>query len=348
MMQHEQVQYLLSQLLDGDPSDSELAELNQLLRSDVVGRDLLIDYLLMDSLLSENVGAEPLTALVDLVADQASISTQGNSTAVRTAILPSSFWKPLSWVAAAAVFIIAAFLVGRWDNTASASPTRVVRAALIAHHQPVERVYMVEVQSKPSIQGNPFGIDLMRDVHVHTQGDRFYVEMNRDTRRWVWGRNLEGAFWLTLGPHRAMQIEADEAGIPLQFIGDLYELELESLLDSFLKFCRLTYSHESESLHVITATPVRRWQRRIQSATIEVDRETKAVRRLVLNQLLPERGECTVTFTLVDSGIPDESKYSVEGHLEKPFTLYNRKSQPEQRRKVLSNWNGLASEKWIK
>ena len=132
----------------------------------MVGRDLLIDYLLMDSLLSENVGAEPLTALVDLVADQAPNTTRGNSTTVQTAILPNSFWKPLSWVAAAAVFIIAAFLVGRWDNTASASPTRVVRAALIAHHQPVERVYMVEVQSKPSIQGNPFGIDLMRDVHV--------------------------------------------------------------------------------------------------------------------------------------------------------------------------------------
>ncbi len=345
MQRHERLQYLLSQLLDGEPSDSEMAELNQLLKSDVVGRDLLIDHLLIDSLLSVEVGAEPLTALVDLVADQAPISTQGNSTTVRTAILPSRFWKSLSWCAAAAVFIIAAFLVGRWDNTALASPTRVVRAALIAHHQAVERVYMVEVQRK---SGNQTGIDEMRDVRVHTQGDRFYVEMNRDTRRWVWGRNLEGTFWLTLGPQRAMQIEADEAGLPLQFIGDLYGLELESLLDSFLKFCRLTYSDESESLHVITATPVRRWQNRIQSATIEVDRETKAVRRLILNRLLPERGECTVTFTLVDSGIADESKYSVEGHVEKPSTLYNRMSQPDQRRKVLSNWNGLASEKWIK
>ncbi len=348
MSQPERMEYLLSQMLDGEPSDSEMAELSQLLKSDVVGRDLLIDHLLVDSLLSENVGAEPLTALVDLVADQAPISTQGDSASVRTAILPSRFWKPLSWVAAAVVFIIAAFLVGRWDNTALASPTRVVRAALIAHHQPVERVYMVEVQRKSSSQDNQTGIDEMRDVRVHTQGDRFYVEMNRNTRRWVWGRNLEGAFWLTLGPHRAMQIEADEAGVPLQFIGDLYGLELESLLDSFLKFCRLTYSDESESLHVITATPMRRWQRRIQSAKIEVDRETKAVRRLVLNQMIPERGECTVTFTLVDSGIADESKYSVEGHVEKQFMLYNRKSQPDLRRKVLSNWNGLASEKWIK
>ena len=318
------------------------------MKSDAVGRDLLVDHLLIDSLLSEEVGAESLTALVDLVADQSSVVTRGSFSTFRTVKLPIRLWKPLSWMAAAAVITLAAFFVGRWNNTALASPARVVRAALVAHHQTVERIYVVEVARKSSPQENPSGVEELRDVRIHTQGDRFYVEMNRDTRRWVWGRNSEGAYWLTLGPRRAMQIEADEAGAPLQLIGDLYGLELETLLDSLLKYCRLTHSDESESLHVITATPWRRWQLRIQSATIEVDRETKAVRRLILNQLLPERGECTVTFTLVDSGIPDESKYSVEGHLEKPFIIFSRESQSDQRRKVLSNWNGMAAEKWIK
>ncbi len=355
MIQPDRIQYLLSQLLDGVPSDSEMVELNQVLKSDAVGRDLLVDHLLMDSLLSEEIGAEPMTVLVDLIAEEAPVVKPGSSSSTRLAALRSRrwkpIWKPISWVAAALVIALAAIVVGRWDGIAMASPTRVVRAALVTHHQAIERIYLVDVQRVDVQRGNQSsasGIEDTQDVRIHTQGDRFYVEMNRNTRRWVWGRNQEGAFWLTLGPRRAMQIDADEAGAPLQLIGDLYGLELETLLDSLIKHCQLTASDETELIHVITATPNGRWQRRIQSASIEVDRETKTVRRLTLNRLLPDRGECTVTFTLVDSGIPDESKYAVEGHLESPFTVFNRDSQSNQRKKVLSNWNGMAAEKWIK
>jgi hypothetical protein len=343
MTQNERLPQLVSHLLDGDPSEAELLDLNGLLRSEA-NREFLVDHLLLDSLLLEEVGAEPLTALVDLVSDPATATAVASASTGQKTSLRYRSRMPLRGAVAAAILFMAALAVGRWGNTAWASPEKVVRAALDVHQQAIERIYVVDVQRA----SNRLGEETFRDVRIHTQGDRFYVEMNRNARRWVWGRDPQGNYWLTLGSRRAIQIDADEAGVPLQLIGELYGLEVESMLDSFIKYCRLTHSDDSESLHVITAVPMRRWQRQIQSATIEVDRESKAVRRLTLNRSLPEQGECKVTFTLVDSGIPDESKYSVDGHLKEPFTVYKRDSRADQRRKALSNWNGMAAERWIK
>ncbi|MFO0260601.1 MAG: hypothetical protein ACK53V_03160, partial [Planctomycetota bacterium] len=59
--------YLLSRLIDDVISSEELTELHNLLASDSEARSELVDQLLLDSLLGENLGEEPLAALVDLV-----------------------------------------------------------------------------------------------------------------------------------------------------------------------------------------------------------------------------------------------------------------------------------------
>jgi hypothetical protein len=186
-----------------------------------------------------------------------------------------------------------------------------------------------------------------RDIRLWTQGDRFWVEVDRGEHRWAWGRNADGAVWTTLGPRRAVQIEPDELGRPLQYMTDLYALELESLLQTILHRYRLEHTYSTTTTHVITARPRGQRERWIREAVIEVDKETKAVRRLVLHRQLPERGTSVLTFTLVDARTPDESKYHPEGQLTEPFRIMASDVSVERRRELLVARFGPAAERWI-
>lgn len=79
-----------------------------------------------------------------------------------------------------------------------------------------------------------------------------------------------------------------------------------------------------------------------------MERETKAVRRLVTARDIPRADTSTVTFTLVDSRVPDESRHRPEGHLTEPFRLLTRDTQPDKRRELLTNRFGPAADRWIK
>lgn len=347
----ERADLLVSQLIDGQLSAEEAAELNALVRSDAGSLERAVDQLLLDSLLTEELGAEPLTALVDLVADPATLGdakAQAERTSSRGAWLTGTsrrLWKPAGWFGAAAVVLVAVFLIGRWQSTALASPTALVRAAIETHGEPVERVYVVSVEPKPP--SDP-GSTPPRDVRIATQGDQFWVEMTRGETRWVWGRDLDGAIWLTIGSRWAIRIEPDEIGPWLQFTSDVYSLELTSLLNNVLENCRLEYSSGSESTHVITATPGRRWRGRVRQITIECDKETRAIRRLVVQREMPQQGVTTTIFTLVDSRAADASRYQPEGHLAAPQGVLSRHSHDKRRREILANWFGREVDRWIK
>ncbi len=346
----ERTRRLIAEFIDGELSATDTAELNQLLKSDPQQAEHVVNQLLLDSLLSEELGSESLTALVDLVENDTASGGTSQSAKSPTSVLrfprgTRRLWQSLGGVAVVAALLVA-FLVGRWENSALANAATVVQAAMETHAEPVERVYIV--QTERSATGDA-GFNPPRDVRVATQGDSFYVEMNRGERRWFWGLDANGAIWLTLGPRRAIVVDPDECGVPLQYISNLYTLNLESLLQNFLKHCTLTHEEGPGATHSITATPRRRWHGGwLRKATIEVDRETKAVRRLVIERDIPQHGTSTVTFTLVDSRTPDESKYRPEGHLIEPFRLLTRETQPDKRRELMTNWFGPAAERWIK
>ena len=253
-------------------------------------------------------------------------------------------WTQSLWFVGAAATVLLAFVVGRWGQSARAEASVLVRAALATHAGPVERCYTVTVEreSKDRSEFKP-----PRDVRLWTQGDRFWVEVDRGERRWAWGRNANGAVWTTLGPRRAVQIEPDELGRPLKYMTDLYALEFESMLQTILHRYRLERTSSTTTTHVITARPRGQRERWIREAVIEVDKETKAVRQLVLSRQLPERGVSVLTFTLVDARTPDESKYHPEGHLIEPFRIVASDVSVERRREFLVARFGSGAERWI-
>lgn len=343
----EQLQRLVSQFVDDALSAEETAELQSLVRTVPSRLELLVDQLLLDALLTEELGNESLTALVDLVGQDAASSAQ---TAVQESPQPSTPRRNRSrkcqafrWMAAMAVIVLIGFVAGRLEFNVAADAAMVVRTAIERHAEPIERVYLVQVERDME---DATEVASPREVRVVTQGDRFYVEVHRGERRWAWGRGADGAVWIAIAPKIGLLIEDDEMGARLQRMSDIYSLNLESLLEDVLRYCRLEHS-ERGGTHVITATPVRPWRRALRQATIEIDKETKAVRRLVMERETPQHGISTSSFTLVDARLSDESKYSIEGHMEEPFLVLSREMQPQRRRQVLTNWFGESAEHWI-
>lgn len=103
--------------------------------------------------------------------------------------------------------------------------------AVEAHVEPVERVDIVQSERPAAMEPE---LNPPRDVRVATQGDRFYVEMNRGERRWYRGLAADGAIWLTLGPRRAIVVDPDECGPPLQYFSHLYTLNPDTPLCSLI------------------------------------------------------------------------------------------------------------------
>jgi hypothetical protein len=306
--------------------------------------DLVRDYLEQQA---EQEDTAALTARVlASISDQDRIvgEVQSPTPALRVRPFARRFMKPAAYVAATAAALWIAFVVGRMDTTAYANATTLVRAAILTHSEPIERCYVVTVEREHEdrLEFTP-----PRDVRLWTQGDRFWVEVDRGEHRWAWGRNVDGAVWATLGPRRAVQIEPDELGRPLQYMTDLYALELESLLQTILHRYRLECTSSTTTTHVITARPRGQRERWIREAVIEVDKETKAVRQLVLNRQLPERGVSVLTFTLVDARASDESEYHPEGHLTEPARIVASDVSVERRRELLVARFGPAAKRWI-
>jgi hypothetical protein len=343
---------LMSKMLDDAILDEELVELYGIVAEAPSLRSQFVDHLLLDTFLDENLGREPLTALVDLV-DDAACSSIGKAPLLATQSKNSeaSLYRKTrrrtrmsAWlVMAASLLILAWFITSNGNREAFASATQIVQAAMHTHAAPIERIYIVDVKRGET---NNSRFEFPRDIRVATQGDRFWVQM-RGYRDWAWGRNDQGSIWMTLGPKRAVVVNPEEMGVPLRHIGDLCTLHLETLLKNFLKHCRLEMSDGPADSTIIVATPHKQWSSRpLQRAMIEVDRETKAIRKLVIEREF-ERSSSIVTFTLVDSRLADESHYGPEGHLVEPYRIFSAETNAPRRRELINNWFGAISEQWM-
>jgi hypothetical protein len=339
---------LIAQWIDGTLSTEEIVELNRLLKCDDHRLEQVADQLILDALLVEELGPESLTALVDFVGNTSGNSAfaaeevQASSSEPRTR--PRSHWRTyLGWTLVAASVITMGFFVGRWEISSPAHAAAIVRTAIQRHAEPIERVYVVQVERDPSITAEVIS---PREIRVITQGEQFYVEAARGERRWAWGRDRDGSHWMALGSRMGVRIAEHEMGPRLQRMSDLYSLNLNSLLEDVLRSCRLDHSTQ-EGTYTIKATPERRPRRGLQQATIELDQETKAVRRLVMERRSRRQGATQVIFTLIETRPVDESKYHLAGHLEDPYRILAGDQMPFRRRQVLRNWFGETADQWI-
>ena len=296
------------------------------------------------SLSVERLRSRVMLSLTDV--DVVPVEAESTSATEGTRRIPmyQRWWSKSAAVVIAAGLLMAAFFAGQFDNEAYADATDLVRAAIETHADPLERVYLVSIKKGGP---EPPEFSVMKDVRVHVMGDQFWVEMNRGDRNWVWGRDKEGAVWLVAPNGHAMTIEAQEIGPVLENICAIYSLNTESLLQDVLSNCRLERSDAGNSIHRILATPRRMQNSGVRSATLDIDRETKAIRHLTIDRVRPARWASTVEFTLVGSSLADVSKYSAAGHMSNSGDVMTRRSRMDRRRELLGNWLGMTPDQWI-
>jgi hypothetical protein len=284
-----------------------------------------------------------------LAASAASLSVQ--SPEARRRLVLRSAWKWAGGAAAAAAIVIG-FAVLMHERTALAKGETVVREARRAHLLPIDRCYLVEVRRESSLVAelSPAGTQV-RQTRLWTRGDRFWVESVRPEQRWAWGRDEENRFWIAFGPHTAVRMEAGEVPMWLNVYCDLHSLNFEKWLGEVLARFELTREAkpgDADSSTIVVrakakARPAVAQYPTISSAELEIDAQTRVVRRMVVRRVSNGEPFATVTYTLAETDALDPADYRLEGHLSEPSEIYTRENNPERRRELLNRWFGPRS-----
>jgi hypothetical protein len=256
----------------------------------------------------------------------------------RRLIRRSLFW----WTAAAAALLLA-FLGGLQMGSGRAGAETLVHQARAAHQLPLDRCYLVEVRrDQPGREEADPLTNPTRIIRLWTRGDRIWIESVQPQRRWAWGRDESGNVWMAFGPHRAIRFPRDEVPGWLALGCDVLAMRLETLLQDVLRDFDLRRTGDGAGLpvtQVVTATlKPGRQHPSLRQARIEIDAETKVIRRLVLTRTRQGQPFATLTYTLAESRPQDDSQYLLEGHLASPFEVYTPATNPQKCREILAGW----------
>lgn len=257
--------------------------------------------------------------------------------------------SPWRWsvLAAAAALLVAALGLLRGHREVLAGGETVVREARRAHLMPVDRCYLVEVRRESPLASEVAPIfPQVRQTRLWTRGDRFWVESARPDQRWAWGRDEADRLWIAFDPHSAVRFDADEVPDRIAVYCDLHSLNLERHLDQMLDRFDLVRedppgddSASTIRIHARARDSVASGPG-VRSADLEVDAETRVIRRMVVRRSWNGHPLATVTYTLAETDALDPLDYQVEGHLVEPSEVFTRDHQPQRRRELLARWFG--------
>lgn len=267
---------------------------------------------------------------------------------------PRASWR---WAGVAAAAILALTAIGlpfvRQGRPALAKGETVVREARQVHLMPVDRCYLVELRRESSLAAEIApNLPQVRQNRLWTRGDRFWVESVRPDQRWAWGRDEANRFWIAFGPHTAVRFDAGEVPDWLNLFCDLHSLNVERWLGDVLDRFDLTREdlpagEEFSTIRIkAKARNVPSIGPAVQSAEIEVDAETRVIRRLVIRRVLDGDPLATVTYSLSETDALDPADYQVEGHLTDPSEIFTRDHDPQRRKELVARWFGNRPGRW--
>jgi hypothetical protein len=252
------------------------------------------------------------------------------------------------WTALAVASLLLLAAVGLFESRpVHARPESLVLDAKKAHLQPLDRCYLVEVRKDSTLYDEYLPLaSRTQQARLWTRGDRFWVETTRADRRWAWGRDQRNSTWIAIGPRRGLRLEADEVPRWFHLYCSLYTVRLERLLGDLIRDFTLTLqdagpSSAVPSTQIVQAMPKPgRKVPGLRSVRLEIDPETRVVRRMVLEQTLWGKPFATASYTLVDTQRLVDKQYTLEGHLGPEADVFSKDHLSERRRVVLARWLG--------
>jgi len=259
--------------------------------------------------------------------------------------------RSIAWLALAASVIIGFGIAIQFRPTEIAAES-IVRESQVAHRVPLDRCYLVEMKREPNA---PFPARPDHStVRLWTRGDRFWLESTTPLAKWSWGRDENGGVWLAAFNGRVgLRIEPDEVPPPLALQCDLNAMQPDNMLDEVLRnfeLIRSTPGPEASATYVITAEPKTgmRPHPMLRRVVMEIDSETRVMRRVIITRGRPDQVFATTTYTLVDSAAQDDESYRLEGHLRPGTEILTRENQPIRRSEVFAKFFGPGLKPFIK
>jgi hypothetical protein len=260
-----------------------------------------------------------------------------------------------AWGIATAAGLLLAF-VGGWyigEKPAQASAENLLREAREVHALPVDRCYLVQsVPEGDAVLSRYPQFSQPRETRLWTRGDRFWIESTNPEKHWAWGREEQGRLWLSLGGTRGVffdrdeQLEHDDLFQAVNLACEVFSMRVETLLDEVLAGFDLQRERSetigSLATHRIRAEPKAGVSSpRMRGALLEIDAETRVLRRLVLQRTRKGQPLATVTFTLVETGTQSDETYTLEGHLNADAQRFGRNDNFRQRVGVVRKFFNL-------
>src|SRR3954469_5209299 len=148
---------------------------------------------------------------------------------------------------------------------------------------------------------------------------------------------------MAFGSRRGIRFEPDEVPGWITVGFDVWSMQPDRLLGEVLRDFDLRREPpgpgQPGTTIAIRATPKSgHTPPDLRGARLEIDAETKVVRKLVLERTRMGRPFATVAYTLIDTQTRDDRLFELEGHLEAPYEIYTRENEPQRRRILAMRW----------
>lgn len=218
-----------------------------------------------------------------------------------------------------------------------AGPDKLLREARQTHATGLDRCYRIQVELGPA-EPRLRPLDSY-ESRLWTRGDRFWIESQATGRQVAWGRDDTGRVWFALSPREGIRFDPGEVGEKLELACKLRELRPEHLLDQLLADFTLRREPSEKGSYLIQARP-KQDHPFLREAVLEVDADSRVLKRVVLTRTYRGSQAATVTFTLLETRPQADDRYVLEGHLESEAAIYSQAHRPWMRRALLAQFIG--------
>ncbi len=258
-------------------------------------------------------------------------------------------WAALGASTIAACLVVGLFLAGQSPvpvrQAAAATPAEIIQEAKALHETAaLDRCYRVEADwdIKPKMPR----LGSAHTATVWTRGDQFVVISSVDDGpAWAWGQDSAGGVWLVPNRKHAIVFGKEELNDPLARHCELMSLRLASTLGEVLEKYELFRKDTAEPGEPIRIEATLRAGvlpgARIRKVELELEPETKTVRKAVLHRYLAGVFEGSITFTLTDTASQPDDFYTLKGHTDPKATIHDTKTMKERaklREELLKKW----------
>ena len=320
--------------LDDDLSDHEQVELRAALECNSEALEYFSNRAILNQLLAKSLSGKIPSAKTAIALHKDFDSLPKVASGKKRSL--SNTWVWISSAAAIGLLLLSMAFLPR----ATANPAELLRKTLVEYREAMDRCYnvSVELENKP-LRSRFARRAVPADSKLWVRGKSFVQIFEAPKGPLIWGRKPNGSIWFTVSGKSAAVFESNEIPETLRDVCDLRTLNLTTLIESLLTDYDLKYSDRENGIHTITAK--RRPESRIaKSGTVEIEiqADSKLVRRVTIEKLNDKRPVAVVSFSLDQIQQVPNSFYELENHLQPDSPVYDRSTRFGRRSDLLRDF----------